>query len=260
MQSPPSPPDPPPPPARLARPSFPGPQASYLGVGLQEIDANRANTLHLKEVAGVEITQVEPDSPAAKAGLQSGDVILEYNGVKVVGFEQFSRLVRETPTGRDVKIRISRAGADQTMVVKIGSHHMRPPGSEAFLMPPMPSMPPMPRIHMQGFSMPDISHMSWRSPILGIEAEGLGSQLAQYFGVKQGVLVRSVLEDSPAAKAGMKAGDVILKVEDHPVVTPGEVSAAVGGPNAKHAIPILVMRDHKETALSVTIDADHSGN
>ncbi len=77
---------------------------TYLGVNLAEIDANRAKELKLKEDYGVEITRVEENSPAEKAGLKAGDVVLEYNGQRVEGMEQFGRMVRETPPGREVKL------------------------------------------------------------------------------------------------------------------------------------------------------------
>ena len=78
---------------------------TYLGVNLAEIDANRAKELKLKEDYGVEITRVEENSPAEKAGVKAGDVVLEYNGQRVEGMEQFGRMVRETPPGREVKLK-----------------------------------------------------------------------------------------------------------------------------------------------------------
>src|SRR5271169_6357988 len=72
---------------------------SFLGVGVAEITSDRARALNLKEEAGVEVTRVDEDSPAAKAGVQRGDVILEFNGQRVDGIEQLQRLIRETPAG-----------------------------------------------------------------------------------------------------------------------------------------------------------------
>jgi serine protease Do len=220
---------------------------SFLGVGIQEVDADRAKALKLKEEAGVEVTRVEPDSPAAKAGLKTGDVILQFNGEHVEGIEQFSRLVRETPPGRDVRLLISREGATQTLTAKIGSRK-----TQAMVMPIMPriEMPPM----------PDFPHpaMMWRNSILGVEGEALKGQLADYFGVKEGVLVRSVIKDTPAAKAGIKAGDVILKVNDTKVTSPGDLSSALRALKGKNSATIVVMRDHKEMTLTASIDADRS--
>ena len=115
-----------------------GPGSSYIGVMMQEIDSDRAKALKLHEEAGVEVTRVDPDSPAEKAGLKTGDAILQYNSQRVEGIEQFSRMVHETPVGRDVKLDIVRKGTPQTVIVKVGSasrlhtvRAMRAHGSDA---------------------------------------------------------------------------------------------------------------------------------
>ena len=83
---------------------------SFLGVAIQEIDSDRAKALKLPEEAGVEVTRIAPDSPAEKAGIKTGDVLTQYNGQRVEGMDQFSRMVRETPSGREVRIGILRNG------------------------------------------------------------------------------------------------------------------------------------------------------
>src|SRR5262252_9402636 len=95
--------------------------SSFLGVGVKEVDSDRAKELKLKEEAGVEVMHVDENSPAEKAGIKAGDVIIDYNNQRIEGIEQFSRLVRETPAGRDVKLQVFRNGAPQTIVAKIGS-------------------------------------------------------------------------------------------------------------------------------------------
>jgi len=237
--------------------------SSFIGVMVQEIDSDRAKALKLREEAGVEITRVEPDSPAEKAGLTAGDAIVQYNNQHVEGMEQFSRLVRETPPGRDVKLDIVRNGGPQTVTVKVGARRMSmammAPLSPAAPVAPMPAMPPFPPSMTDRFEMrmPDMprSFMSWRSSALGIECESLEGQLAQYFGVKEGVLVRSVLKGSAAEKAGIRAGDVITRVDDTKVVTPADVSSRIRSVRGK-PIPMVLMRDHKEMTLSLTIDED----
>ena len=96
------PPQPPPPPAPERTIITRQMAGSFLGIGVQEIDTERAKALNLREERGVEVTRVEDDSPAAKGGIKMGDVVLEYNGERVEGVEQFMRMVRETPPGRDV--------------------------------------------------------------------------------------------------------------------------------------------------------------
>jgi len=230
---------------------------SYLGVGFSEIDADRAKALQLKDARGVEIRCVDENSPAAKAGLQIGDVVLEYNGEHIEGAEQFTRLIKETPPGRSASLVVWRNGATKTVSAAIGTRQSGPSVFEfdgedfALAMPALPAMPAMP-----AFRMPDIprTFMSWRSPILGIESESLNPQLAEFFGVKDGVLVRSVNRGSAAEKAGFKAGDVIIKVDGERVTTPKEISSILQESRSKGSVSVTVVRHQKEMTLSVTVE------
>jgi serine protease Do len=217
---------------------------TYLGVNLCEISSDRARELKLKEAYGVEISRVEEGSPAEKAGLKSGDVVLEYSGQRVEGMEQFGRLVRETPPAREVKLLISRNGATQSVTATVQTRKLK---SMATVMPNFD----MPEIHMP--DMPQV-FTTWHSPVLGVEAESLGPQLAGYFGVKDGVLVRSVAKDTAAEKAGIKAGDVITKVDGSTVTTPNELVSAIHAASSKKSFPVELMRDRHETSVNVTID------
>ena len=117
--------------------------------------------------------------------------------------------------------------------------------------PPIPEIAPMPE-------MPRVFGMS-RSGMLGIECEALGSQLATYFGVKEGVLVRSVAKDSAAEKAGMRAGDVIVKVDGEAVNSVHDITSLVRGARSKHTFPIVVVRDKKDVTLTVTLETGSRG-
>jgi serine protease Do len=257
-QQPPEPPEAPRAPrARTERRVYVGPRvSSYLGVGVADIDAERAKALKLPDVHGAEVKNVADESPAGKAGLKEGDVILQYNGQRVEGSDQLQRLARETPAGREVKLQIWRNGASQTVTLTMGSRRGRGFGfadGREFTFE-MPGMPPMPH-------MPDMPSgmMSWRSPVLGVESESLGSQLAQYFGVKEGVLVRSVIKGSAAEKAGIKAGDVILKVDGSTVTSPREISSVLRSARGnKRTLPVLIQRDRKEMTVNVTLEDESS--
>src|SRR6185369_10964812 len=85
-----------------------GESGSYLGVDIDEVTSDRVKALKLKEERGVEITMVDQDAPAAKAGLKEHDVITDFNGQRVEGGEQFKRFIRETPAGRTVTLGIVR--------------------------------------------------------------------------------------------------------------------------------------------------------
>jgi serine protease Do len=223
---------------------------SYLGVGVRDIDAERKKALNLKEERGAEITSVEEGSPAAKADLKKGDVVLEYNGQRVEGMEQFIRMVRETPEGREVKIGVSRNGQLLTIAA-------RPEGGRSRMERTVRIAPlPVGQIGgwVQSMDRPN-AMLSWRSGTLGVEAESLDSQLADFFGVKSGVLVRSVTKGSPAEKAGIKAGDVIVKVEETKVSAPREVSGALRTAiSSNRTVGLTVVREKREVPLKVTFE------
>ena len=224
--------------------------SSYLGIAVLEITPERAKALNLKEERGVEVTHLEPNSPAAKAGIKEGDVVLEYNGEPVEGTEQFVRLVRETPVGRHVKMVVWRNGANQNLTATIEARRstvfQTPQGPFALPNFRMPGMPP---IEIPRFQM------SWQNPILGIEGESMGQepQLAAFFGVKEGVLVKSVIPNSAAEKSGIKAGDVITKVNDSSVASTRDITNVLRSNRSKPTFPVTVMRNKKEIAISVTL-------
>lgn len=225
------------------------PAGSYLGVKLLEIDADRAKTLKLPEERGVEVGSVEEGSPADTAGIKEADVLLTYNGENVLGVQQFIRLVQETPQGRKVKIQLWRDGRTQSLTVITGAPKLRygiPPNFFAF---PDTSI----------FNAMDVPNplLVWRNSLLGVECEPLDYQLAQYFGVKRGALVRSVEKGSPAEKAGMKAGDVLIAIGDRPVESPHDMSSYIRSEHqAGKPIALSIVRDRRSITLNV-LPSDH---
>jgi serine protease Do len=220
---------------------------SYLGIGVLEVDSARAATLKLKEERGVEVTSVEQGSPAEQAGLKVSDVVLEFAGERVQGRDQFVRLVRETPAGRKVKLGVWRNGNLTNVTATVGTR-------KSMVSQKMPKIeiPQIPQTWI-----PDIPHptTTWRTAVLGVEAEAIEGQFAQYFGVTNGVLVRSVIDGSVAAKAGIKAGDVISKVGNTDVNAPRELSRQLKEYEGKNA-PMTLVRDHKELTVNVAIAAE----
>jgi len=244
---------------------------SYLGVGVADISSENLKTLKLKEERGVAIVNVEADSPAVNAGLKKDDVVLEYNGQRIEGKEQFSRMVRETPEGRQVRLLISRDGNTQTLTATIGvrkgfaAFGMSRADDERMKAQMDKSLAAVEkaqeklrklRVEIPIIDTPQMI-MGSRSA-LGIEAEPTGEQLAEFFGVKSGVLVRSVVKDSAAAKAGLKAGDVITKIDETSVAQPQEISRALRALRAKKTFPVTVVRNRKEMTLSVTLEDSRS--
>ncbi len=222
---------------------------SFLGVAGKDVTPESAKALKLKEEYGVELTTVEAESAAEKAGLKVGDVILEYNGQRIEGFQQLQRMVSETPVGRTVKLLVLRDGKTQSMTAVLGQRKAKvltlPGEGRTITIPPSGSLSSW---------MPDIpsAMMSWRSPVLGVIAESLEPQLAAYFGVKEGVLIRSVNSGSAAEKAGLKAGDVILKVDETKVSSPREITSAIRDAKKK-SVAVAIMRDRKESTITVSL-------
>jgi len=228
----------------------------YLGIGGLDVSPERAKALNLKEERGVEVSSLAEDGPAAKAGVKQGDVVLEFNGQPVEGTAQFQRLVRETPVGRQVKIAVWRSGAALSLTATVGENRQTTvfgPGDGSWNFS-MPEIPAMPNIDIPQFQM------SLQNPMLGIVGEPLGreEQLAEFFGVQEGVLVRSVKKGSAADKAGIKAGDVITKVDDSKVATSAEITRALRGLKSKKTFGVTVVRNKKEMPLTVTMESTGS--
>lgn len=239
-----------------ASPAF----AGWLGIGVADITKDKLQALKLKEERGVEIVNLRAESPAAKAGLKEHDVVLEYNGQRVEGVEQFQRMVRETPAGREVRLLISRDGATQTVTPKLGEGPARP---RAFVVTPRSDgdnefafRMPMPKIEIPDMhDFPNV-HVFSSAPRLGVDVEGLNKQLGEYFGVAggEGLLVRSVEPNSAADKAGIKAGDVIVKVDGEKVASASELRSALRRAADKGGFPVAVVRNRKEMTVTAKIE------
>ena len=229
---------------------------SYLGVDTRDVTPDRMADLHLKDERGVEVTMVDQDAPAGKAGLKEQDVILTLNGNDVQSVEQLRRMIRETPPGRVVTLGVSRSGQPVTIKVELAErkrsfgHNFGPDGKEfKFTMPNMPVMPTMPDIEMPVSIV--VVHSSARS---GLMVENLTPQLGDFFGAKNGVgvLVRSVEKGSRADKAGFRAGDVIIKINGEPIHDSGDFSQALRS-RKDNTASISVIRDKKEQTISITL-------
>lgn len=234
------------------------PQASqsYLGVHLIEVGTERARELGMKEPYGVEIMSVASGSPAEKAGIRKGDVVIRYRGQRVEGQEQLVRLVRETPVGRQVELGVFRNGTEVNLKVEIGEIKAAAP-NVFFNCGKEPCEIAIPNFRVRAFDF-DIPkpRMVTQSRVLGVELESLEGQLAEYFGVKGGVLVRSVESNSPAARAGLKAGDAIVEIAGRPVRDSGQIREAIRSADPENPIDVAVMRSRSRLSLQMEPQAD----
>jgi len=226
--------------------------SSYLGVDIADVTTERLGALKLKEEHGAEVTMVDQDAPAGKAGLKEHDVILTLNGAGVESAAQLRRMIRETPAGRVVTLGISRDGQPQSIKVQLANR------GKAFAMHSMPKdfkfeMPAMPMIA----DLADvpvsvvIAHSSLRS---GLMVENITPQLGDFFGVKSGngVLVRSVEKGSRSEKAGFRAGDVIVRVNNQAVHDTSDFTRALRSTSGGTAA-VTVVREKKEQNLNLTL-------
>jgi serine protease Do len=236
---------------------------SYLGVDTRDVTADRMSDLKLKEEHGVEVTLVDQDAPAGKAGIKEHDVILSLNGNQVESVEQLRRMIREIPPGRTVNLGISRAGQLMSLKTQMADRRQtfalaRPGKAITFAMPAIPAMPALPAIPAAPF-IPDMDmpvsivvvHSSARS---GLMVENLTPQLGDYFGAKdgKGVLVRSVEKGSRAEQAGFRAGDVIVKVNGESISDSGDFTHAVRGRKG-NSVTVSIIRERKEQNLTLTV-------
>ncbi len=228
--------------------------SSYLGVDIADITGDRLGALKLKEEQGVEVTMVDQDAPAGKAGIKEHDVILTVNGTAIESKTQLQRMIHETPAGRVITLGLSRDGQPMTIKVQLGDRRSEFPhiaknkdNDFHFEMPAMPEMPE--------FEVPNIGvvyvHSSMRS---GVMVENLTPQLGDFFGVKNGngVLVRSVEKGSRAEKAGLRAGDVITRVADQPVHDTSDFTHALHSRKGG-SVSVGVIRDKKEQTITLTL-------
>lgn len=232
--------------------------SGWLGVEIGEVTADKAKDLKLSDVRGVEVIDVEPDSPAAKAGLKEHDVITKYDGQSVEGTVQFRRLVRETPVGRNISLAISRNGATQNVSVELGNRsalmEKKMKGKMRDFDGVYALAAPNFDFHMDG---PEIfSVMDGRTPSLGISAEDLSGQLGAYFGAPEGggILVREVRAGTSADKAGLKAGDVIIKIDSKPVTSLGELRQQLRNKSDEKSVSLGILRKGSEMSVSIAIE------
>ena len=236
-------------------------RGSRIGVSVQDIEDADAKDVKQPVKAGVLVETVEPDGPADKAGVKPGDAITEFDGERVRSVRQFSRLVQETPSGRSVAVALSRGGQRVTVNVTpdrsgFDSDTLRVFDRLVAPTPPTPPAAPAPR------ALPALPFDGFRYVTrgrLGVTLETLDDQLATYFGVKEGVLVKSVVSDSAAAKAGLKAGDVITSVNGRHVYEVSDVNRALDRMEEADEFTLEVVRDRKPQTLKGKLETRARG-
>ena len=249
---------------------------SYLGVQTQEISKENFSRFGLSAVRGVGIEKVVENSPAARAGLQANDVIIRFDGEEVESISKLNRLISEVAPDHNAKLTILRGGSEREINVVMGKREFAQfegQGLRFENFPALPQIQALPNIQalprtMQTVPIPpmrggDSDVFVWRgdaSRQIGVGVTALTKQLSDYFGVSEGsgLLINSVRENSPAARAGLKAGDIIVEADGTDVKGQIDLIRAI---NAKKEgdISLTIVRDRNRQNIRVTPETSKDG-
>ena len=237
----------------------------FLGVYAENINRENMGRYHMSQVRGVGVTQVVKDSPAEKAGLRKDDVILRLDGENVSSVRKLNRLVSELAPDQTVKVTFSRGGAEQEVTATVTKRL-----NQSFAGDLLRGNP-----RVWKFEGPDMKSFKWEGPAfghgdlfdkdgnfsfafnntrrIGVSTMELTKQLADYFGITggKGVLVTSVIDDGPAAKAGVRAGDVITAIEGEAVDSPGDLSRVINR-KKEGDVTLTIIRNKSQQTIRVT--------
>ncbi len=257
----------------------PGEKTPYLGVNLAEETENPEG--------GARIVSVFEDSPAEKAGLKRGDIIVGFGDAVIHGPVALTKRIHQSKAGDKVQVTVLRDGKKQSFTVEVGERDQRrivvsvPGGGDEDITIQMPDFEKLDKEMLKankelekslaeneknrrklelmvprGEHTPGIYRFNWapRRPRLGVELVETTPDLREYLGGKKdsGVLVGKVLADTPAEKAGVKVGDLIVSVDGDAVEDSGELIEALSEKEGK-TIDLELVRDRRTMHLKVTI-------
>ena len=247
---------------RVQRMAFGVPfEGSYLGIQTENISKENFSKYGLPTVRGVGIDTVVENSPAAKAGLRKGDVIVKFEGEEVSSVVKLTRLISEVAPDHTAKITILRDGGEREISVTLGKREIPQFESGNFTFNNMiPMTPRIPRT-MQTAPLPplgsgDSNVFIWRGGAnrqIGVGVTSLTKQLGDYFGIAEGkgLLINNVRENSPAAKAGLKAGDVIVEIDGKPAGTMTDLIRALNE-KSEGGVAVTFIRDRNRQTVNIT--------
>jgi len=216
------------------------PQRGYLGVGLQPLDENIAEAFGLPKDRGELVRSVQPGDPAARAGIQQGDVILRVNGQEVNPDQTVSYLIANTPVGSRVPVELIRDGKPMRVTVQVG---LRPTEEQLAKLQGGDEQP-----GDQGTTVRSVQQT------LGLSLQPITPTLARQYALPtdaRGVLISNVSQSSSAYEEGLRAGDLILSVDRRAVTTPAEVLAAIQAARTakRNRVALLVQRGNGAPAF-----------
>lgn len=225
---------------------------SSIGATVRDASSAELTAAGVSQPGGAFVIRVTEGGAASKAGLMANDLVVEFDGEQVRSAIHLVRLVRETATGRSVKATLVRDKARRTVEIVPTDRASIVIDNDAIRRQVERATRDLPRLRVDidpdrfgpNFPFGDRAR-------LGVQLLPVSDQLATYFGVKGGVLVASVETDSPAGRAGLRAGDVIVTVNNRAVNDARDVSNEIG--RGESVLSLTVMRDKKEVALKATV-------
>ncbi len=193
-------------------------ERGWLGVSFQQMDKDLAESFGLSQPKGALVADVIDDSPAAKAGLKNGDIIMTFNGHPVPSANELPHLVGFTKPGTTVKMDILRQGVNKTITLKVGA------------------------LAQEEEHTPYQESKKMKMNILGIQARDLSSDEKKQLELTEGVLIEAIGRDSPAAYAGLRRGDVVFMINGVVLKSKEDFDRAVAGVKPKSLVSILMGR------------------
>ncbi len=245
-------------------------RGAQIGVTVRDLDPADTDSQKASGGSGIVVEQVRPDSPAATAGMRAADLIVSFDGERIRSARQFSRLVQETPPGRTVSATIVRDGrrSDVSITPAAPQSARRQDGRPELnadrgvvidsdklrerIERELGQIDGLRRFELPEFSF-DFPGSSARGR-LGVGVDDLTPQLASYFGAQEGVLVTTVTEDTPAARGGLKAGDVIVSFAGEAVRNRVELQRAVGRAQSDAEVTVGIVRDRKTSDIKIKLE------
>ena len=198
----------------------------WFGVSIQEMTPELAKSFGLKEKKGALVSEVVTGSPAEKAGIQQGDVIMEFDGKAVADSQELPRMVASTPVGKSVNVKLWRNGKALDQQVKISEMEENI----------------------------EVSKTASHNKTLGIAVQNLTPEMARRLRLKSetGVVVTRVESESPAADAGIQTGDIIREVNRTPVKSVEDLVQKLEQAKDQNNILLLVQRGQNNMFAAVT--------
>lgn len=233
--------------AAVTNPGVAGPKGGgFLGVYLANIDDELKEAIDYKG-AGAYVEDVADDSPADKAGLEAGDIIIDFNGKKVKNCDQLRKLIGKTAPGEKVKILVVRDGKKETLKAELGER--KEADKKMIIVSPGGKK----MKNMYWHDSKKIMSCDVKRGFLGVKLQDMSDQLEDYFGVKGGALIVEVVKDSPAEKAGLKAGDIIVEFDGRRVDDDDDLRYFICKTEPEKEAEIIVNRKGKEQKFQVKL-------